>query len=97
MDANPIAHVIPLPTDLPSLPYKALLNLDYYFVRENTRSYALHLPTTEGLSLKSDHRYAISLTLDGIGGRTSESTLRLPRYRIRLLDDEARVASVYKA
>jgi hypothetical protein len=97
MDANPIAHVMPLPTDSPSLPCEALLNLDHCFVRESTRSHALHLPTTEGLGLKSDHRYALSLTLEGIGGRVLKSTLRLPHYRIRLLDDEARVASVRKA
>jgi hypothetical protein len=97
MDADPIAHVMPLPTDSSPLPCEALLNLDHCFVRENMRSYALCLPTTEGLGLKSDHRYALSLTLDGIGGRVSESTLRLPRYRIRLLDDEARVTSVRKA
>jgi hypothetical protein len=88
---------VPLPTDSSPLPYEALLNLDYCFVRENTRSYALCLPTTEGLGLKSDYRYALSLTLDSIGGYTLKSTLRLPRYRIRLLDDEVRVASIRKA
>jgi hypothetical protein len=97
MDANPIAHVVPLPTDSSPLPCKALLNLDHCFVRENTRSYTLCLPTTEGLGLKSDYRYTLSLILDGVRGYTLKPTLRLPRYRIRLLDDEAGVASVRKA
>jgi len=94
MDANPIAHVMPLATDSTLLPYETLLNLDHCFVRESLRSHVLHLPSTEGLGVKSDHRYALSLTLDGVGGRLSKSTLRLPRYHIRLLDDEARVAFV---
>ena len=94
MDANPIAHVMPLATDSSLLPHETLLNLDYCFVREDLRSHVLHLSSTGGLGLKSNHRYALSLTLDGAGGRVSGSTLRLPRYRIRLLDCEKYVASV---
>ena len=94
MDANPIAHIMPLATDSSPLLHETLLNLDHCFVRKDLRSHVLHLPSTGGLGLKSDHRYALSLILDGVGGRLSKSTLRLPRYRIRLLDDEARVAFV---
>jgi hypothetical protein len=97
MDANPIAHVMPLATDSSLLLYETLLNLDYCFVRESLRSHVLHLPSTEGLGLKSDYRYALSLTLDSTGGRVSESILRLPRYRIRLLDCKKYAASVRKA
>jgi hypothetical protein len=97
MDANPIAHVMPLATDSSPLLHETLLNLDHCFVRERMRSYVLRLPSVEGLGLKSDHRYALSLVLDGIGGHVSKSRLRLPRYCIRLLDDEASVASVRKA
>ena len=88
---------MPLATDSSLLPHETLLNLDHCFVRKNLRSHVLHLPSTEGLGLKSDHRYALSLTLDGAGGRVSGSTLRLPRYRIRLLDCEKYVASVRRA
>jgi hypothetical protein len=97
MDANPIAHVMPLATDSSLLSHEILLNLDHCFVRENLRSHVLHLPSTEGLGLKSDYRYALSLTLDSAGRRVSGSTLRLPRYRIRLLDYEKYVASIRKA
>jgi hypothetical protein len=97
MDANPIAHVMPVTGDSSLLPHETLLNLDHCFVRESLRSHTLRLPSTEGLGLKSDHRYALSLTLDGIGGCVSKSTLRLPRYRIRPLDCETYVASVRKA
>jgi hypothetical protein len=96
MDVNPITHVMPLLT-LKTLPCEALLNLDHCFVCENIRSCALCLPTTEGLGLKSDHRYALSLTLDGIRGYVSKPMLRLPRYHIRLLNDKACVASVREA
>ena len=88
---------MPLATDLSLLLYEILLNLDYYFVYKNLRSHVLYLPSTEGLGLKSDYRYALSLTLDGTGRRVSGSTLRLPRYRIRLLDCEKYVASIRKA
>jgi hypothetical protein len=88
---------MPLATESSLLLYEALLNLDYCFVRESLRSHVLHLPSTEGLGLKSDYRYALSLILDGSGRRVSESTLRLPRYRIRLLDRETCVASVREA
>ena len=88
---------MPLATESSLLPYETLLNLDYCFVREDLRSHVLYLPSTEGLGLKSDYRYALSLTLDGAGGRISRSILRLPRYRIRLLDYEKYVASVRKA
>ena len=97
MDANPIAHVMPLATDSSLLPHETLLNLDHCFVREDLRSHVLHLPSTEGLGLKSDHRYALSLTLDGAGRRVSGSTPRLPRYYIRLLDCKKYVASIRKA
>ena len=97
MDANPIAHIMPLATDSSPLLHETLLNLDHCFVRKDLRSHVLHLPSTGGLGLKSDHRYALSLTLDGAGGRVSGSTLRLPRYRIRLLDYEKYVASIRKA
>jgi hypothetical protein len=97
MDANPIAHVMPLATDSSLLLYETLLNLNHCFVRENLWSYVLHLPSTEGLGLKSNHRYALSLILDSGGGRMSGSTLRLPCYRIRLLDCEKYVASVREA
>jgi hypothetical protein len=96
MDANPIVYVIPLATDSSLLLYETLLNLDYCFVRESLRSYTLRLPSTEGLGLKSDYRYALSLTLDSIGAYISKSTLRLPSYRIRLLNCETYVASVRK-
>ena len=88
---------MPLATDSTLLLYETLLNLDYCFVRKSLRSHVLHLPSTEGLGVKSDHRYALSLTLDGVGRRMSGSTLRLPRYRIRRLDYEKYVASVRKA
>jgi hypothetical protein len=97
MDANPIAHVMPLATDSSLLSHEILLNLDYCFVRENLRSHVLHLPSTEGLGLKSDHRYALSLTLDSTGRRVSGSMLRLPCYCIRLLNCEKYVASICKA
>ena len=87
---------MPLATDSSLLPYETLLNLDYYFVREDLRSYVLYLPSTGGLGLKSDYRYTLSLTLDSTGRRVSGLTLRLPRYRIRLLDYEKYVASVRK-
>jgi len=85
---------MPLATDSTLLLYETLLNLDHYFVRKSLRSYVLYLPSTEGLGVKSDYRYALSLILDSVGGRLSKSTLRLPRYHIRLLDDEARVTFV---
>ena len=88
---------MPLATDSSLLSYEILLNLDYCFVCENLRSYVLHLSSTEGLGLKSDHRYALSLTLDGAGRRVSGSTPRLPRYCIRLLDCKKYVASIRKA
>jgi hypothetical protein len=88
---------MPLATDSSLLLYETLLNLDHCFVRESLRSYALHLPSTEGLSLKSDHRYALSLMLNGIGRRVSELTLLLPCYCICLLDCEIYLASVRKA
>ena len=88
---------MPLATNSSLLLYKTLLNLDYCFVCEDLRSYVLHLPSTGGLGLKSDYRYALSLTLDGTGRHVSGSTLRLPRYRIRLLDCEKYVASIRKA
>jgi uncharacterized protein YjiS (DUF1127 family) len=97
MDANPIVHVIPVTADSSLLLYETLLNLDYCFVRESLRSYTLRLHSTEGLGLKSDHRYALSLTLDSIGGCMSKSTMRLPRYSIRLLNCKTYVASVRKA
>ena len=97
MDTNPIAHVIPLATDSSLLSHEILLNLDYYFVCKNLRSHVLYLPSTGGLGLKSDYRYVLSLTLDSTGRRISGSTLRLPYYRIRLLDDEKYVASVRRA
>ena len=97
MDANPIAHVMPLATDSSLLPHETLLNLDYCFVREDLRSHVLHLSSTGGLGLKSDYRYVLSLTLDSTGRRISGSTLRLPYYRIRLLDYEKYVASVRRA
>ena len=97
MDANPIAHIMPLATDSSPLLHETLLNLDHCFVRKDLRSHVLHLPSTGGLGLKSDHRYALSLTLDGAGRRVSGSTPRLPRYCIRLLDCKKYVASIRKA
>ena len=88
---------MPLATDSFLLLYETLLNLDYYFVRKDLRSYILHLSSIEGLSLKSDYHYALSLTLDGSSRRISGSMLRLPYYRICLLDCEKYVASVRKA
>ena len=64
-----------LATDSSLLLYKILLNLDYYFVRKNLRSYVLYLLSTEGLGLKSNHYYALSLTLDSAGRHMSGSTL----------------------
>ena len=87
---------MPLATDLSPLPYETLLNLDHCFVREDLRSYVLYLPSTEGLGLKSDYRYALSLILDSAGRRMSGSILRLPRYRIYLLDYEKYITSVRK-
>jgi hypothetical protein len=97
MDANPIAHVMPVTGDSSLLLHETLLNLDYCFIRESLRSHTLRLPSTEGLGLKSDYRYVLSLTLDGIGGCVSKSTLRLPCYCIRPLNCETYVASVHKA
>jgi hypothetical protein len=97
MDANPIVHVMPVAADSSLLLNETLPNLDHCFVRESLRSHTLRLPSTEGLGLESDYRYALSLTLDGIGGCVSKSTMRLLRYRIRLLDCETYVASVRKA
>ena len=87
---------MPLATDSSLLPYETLLNLDYCFVYEDLRSYVLYLPSTGGLGLKSDYRYTLSLTLDSTGRRISGSTLRLPRYRIRLLNYKKYIASVRK-
>ena len=87
---------MPLATDLSLLLYEILLNLDYYFVYKNLRSHVLYLPSTEGLGLKSDYRYALSLILDSSGRRILGSMLWLPRYYIRLLDYKKYVASVRK-
>lgn len=67
-----------------------------FTVRDSLRSHSLHLPGTRGLGIVSDHRYALSLTLEGTAEEAKEA-LRLPRYRIRLLDDGSRVDAVRRA
>ena len=87
---------MPLATNSSLLLYETLLNLDYYFVCKDLRSYVLYLPSTGGLGLKSDYRYALSLTLDSASRRVLGSTLWLPYYYICLLDYEKYVASVHR-
>lgn len=98
METNSLIHVMPTGDDasVAGSPCEAMLNLDHCFVRDHLRSRALHLPGTRGLGLVSDHRYALSLTLNGAAEEAKER-LRLPRYRIRLLDDESRVDAVRRA
>lgn len=77
-------------------PCEPMLNLDYCFIRDNLRSHALRLPPTRGLGITSNHRYALSLTLDG-ALEGEKRTLRLPRYHIRFLSDQAHVDATRKA
>lgn len=98
LDANPFSHVVPSEgrTFVAGLPCETMLNLDHCFVRDSLRSHTLHLPTTSGLGVTSDHRYALSLILHG-AEEEDKRVLRLPRYRIRLLDDGARVNAVRRS
>lgn len=98
LGANPFAHVMPSeckPLIAGSM-CETMLNLDHCFVRDSLRSHTLHLPTTRGLGVTSDHRYALSLNLHG-AEEEAKGALRLPRYHIRLLDDEARVNAVRRS
>jgi hypothetical protein len=88
---------MPLVTDLSLLLYETLLNLDYCFIYENLWSHVLYLPSIEGLSLKSDYCYALSLILDSGSRHVLGSMLRLPCYYICLLDYKKYIASIYKA
>jgi endonuclease/exonuclease/phosphatase family metal-dependent hydrolase len=47
-------------------PYETMLNLDYCFVRDSLQSHTLYLPSTRGLGIVSDHRYALLLSLGSI-------------------------------
>lgn len=97
-DTNPINHVMPAGDKafVAGSPCETMLNLDHCYVRDSLRSHTLHLPGTRGLGIVSDHRYALSLTLHGAEEESKEA-LRLPRYRVRLLEDEVRVAAVRRA
>lgn len=88
MDASPFIHVMPAGDKafIAGSPCEIMLNLDHCFVRDNLRSQVLRLPNTRGLGITSDHRHALSLTLNG-SSEDPKTTLRLPRYRIRLLND----------
>lgn len=95
MDANPIGHVMPScdKASFAGSPCEAIFNLDHCFVRDSLRTHALLLLSTKGLGVKSDHRHELCLTL-GSAWLEEWKTLRLPRYRICLLNEQARVDAV---
>lgn len=98
IDGNPLTHVMPAGDNgfVACSPCETMLNLDHCFVRDSLRAHTLHLPSTRGLGIVSDHRYALSLSLGGVVNE-EKKVLRLPRYRIRLLDDQTRMDAVRRA
>jgi hypothetical protein len=66
---------MPIVIDSSLLLHETLLNLDHCFVYEDLWSHTLYLLSIEGLGLKSDYHYALSLILDSVGGRMSKSIL----------------------
>jgi hypothetical protein len=98
VNGNHLTHVMPAGDKcfVAGSPCETMLNLDHCFVRDSLRSHTLHLPSTRGLGIVSDHRYALSLSLGGVTDE-EKKTWQLPRYRVRLLDDELRVSAVRHA
>ena len=95
MNGNPLTHVMPTGDEryITGSPCETMLNVDHCFVRDGLRSHALQLPSTRGLGIVSDHRYVLSLSLGGVACE-ERNTLRLPRYRVGLLGEQARADAV---